>query len=63
MQTDVLVLNFAVVDFRRNDFHFVSELVSHGGIDWSQKDAVTKRITDKTVNRRWMDHIRKENVE
>lgn len=32
MQTDVLVLNFAVVDFRRNDFDFVSKLVSHGGI-------------------------------
>jgi sugar/nucleoside kinase (ribokinase family) len=32
MQTDVLVLNFAVVDFRRDDFHFVSELVSQGGI-------------------------------
>jgi sugar/nucleoside kinase (ribokinase family) len=32
MQTDVLLLNFSVVDFRRSDFDFVSELVSHGGI-------------------------------
>ena len=32
MRADVFVLNFAVVDFRRKDFDFVSELVSHGGI-------------------------------
>jgi sugar/nucleoside kinase (ribokinase family) len=32
MRTDVLILNFAVVDFRRSDFAFVSQLVSHGGI-------------------------------
>jgi len=32
MATDVLLLNFVVVDYRRDDFSFVSERVKQGGI-------------------------------